>query len=146
MDVDSVANILEVHAASILWVIACSLVRILHAIYTQDLTSLDTSTLKMVQHAYISNMLSTFLTFHSSGRASPSTREAIAGMLSISRGFMSDHSSSKDEMSSPRLRRKKIQFSDDYGENIDKVHQDEDYSKFLVSYLKCLGEECRKKP
>jgi hypothetical protein len=50
-------------------------------------------------------------------------------MLSISRAFMPDHSSSKDEMASPRLRRKKIQFSDDYGENIDKVHQDEDYSK-----------------
>lgn len=62
-----------------------------------------------------------------SGRASPSTREAIAGMLSISRAFMPDHGSSKEEMASPRLRRKKIQFSDDYGENIDKVHQDEDY-------------------
>jgi len=75
--------------------------------------------------------------FHcrSSGRASPSTREAIAGMLSISRAFMPDHSSSKEEMASPRLRRKKIQFSDDYGENIDKVHQDEDYSKSVESYL-----------
>lgn len=72
---------------------------------------------------------------HSSGRASPSTREAIAGMLSISRAFMPDHSSSKEEMASPRLRRKKIQFSDDYGENIDKVHQDEDYSKSVESYL-----------
>jgi hypothetical protein len=57
-------------------------------------------------------------------------------MLSISRAFMPDHSSSKDEMSSPRLRRKKIQFSDDYGENIDNVHQDEDYSKCLVYF--CL--------
>jgi hypothetical protein len=57
---------------------------------------------------------------------------------------MPDHNSSKDEMSSPRLRRKKIQFSDDYGENIDKVHQDEDYSKFLVSCFKYLEEECRK--
>jgi hypothetical protein len=123
-------------------VIACSLVRMFNAIYTQKLTSLDTSTLKMVQHAYISNMLSIFLTFYSSGRASPSTREAIAGMLAISRAFLPDHSNSKDEMSSPRLRRKKIQFSDDYGENIDKVHQDEDYSKFLISYVKCLGEEC----
>ena len=50
-------------------------------------------------------------------------------MLSISRAFLPDHGSSKEEMASPRLRRKKIQFSDDYGENIDKVHQDEDYSK-----------------
>jgi hypothetical protein len=64
-------------------------------------------------------------------------------MLSISRAFLPDHSSSKDEMSSPRLRRKKIQFSDDYGENIDKVHQDEDYSKFLVSYLKCRKKNVR---
>jgi len=71
----------------------------------------------------------------SSGRASPSTREAIAGMLSISRAFLPDHSSSKEELASPRLRRKKIQFSDDYGENIDKVHQDEDYSKSVESYL-----------
>ncbi|XP_069693669.1 lysine-specific demethylase 7B-like isoform X2 [Periplaneta americana] len=62
-----------------------------------------------------------------SGRASPSTREAIAGMLSISRAFMPEHGGSKDELTSPRLRRKKIQFSDDYGENIDKVHQDDDY-------------------
>jgi hypothetical protein len=133
VDVGSVANILEVHAASIFWDKECSLMRILHAIYTQKLTSLDTSTRKVLQHALIPNILSTFLTIYSSGRASPSTREAIAGMLSISRAFMPDHSSSKDEMSSPRLRRKKIQFSDDYGENIDKVHQDEDYSKFLLS-------------
>jgi putative heme degradation protein len=48
---------------------------------------------------------------------------------------MPDHSSSKEEMASPRKKRKKIQFSDDYGENIDKVHQDEDYSKSVESYL-----------
>jgi len=46
---------------------------------------------------------------------------------------MPDHGSSKEEVTSPRLRRKKIQFSDDYGENIDKVHQDEDYSKSVES-------------
>ena len=85
------------------------------------------------------SMLSAVFTVRSSGRASPSTREAIAGMLSISRAFMPDHSSSKEEMASPRLRRKKIQFSDDYGENIDKVHQDEDYSKYVESYLNGRG-------
>ncbi|KAJ9581010.1 hypothetical protein L9F63_023812, partial [Diploptera punctata] len=63
-----------------------------------------------------------------SGRASPSTREAIAGMLSISRVFMDEHDSSKEEVNSPRVRKRKpMNFSDDYGENIDKVHQDDDY-------------------
>jgi hypothetical protein len=66
-----------------------------------------------------------------SGRASPSTREAIAGMLSISRVFMNDHSSSKEEVTSPRIRKRKtLHFADDYGENIDKVHQDDDYSEY----------------
>ncbi|XP_021927667.1 lysine-specific demethylase 7B-like [Zootermopsis nevadensis] len=54
-----------------------------------------------------------------SGRASPSTREAIAGV--------SFHNSFRNRNISNARSIKKIQFSDDYGENIDKVHQDEDY-------------------
>ncbi|KAK7867815.1 hypothetical protein R5R35_008260 [Gryllus longicercus] len=57
-------------------------------------------------------------------QASPSTKEAIAGMLSMSMSI-GDTNSSED--SSPKSRSKRAQFSDDYGENIDKVHQDEDY-------------------
>ncbi|PSN57342.1 hypothetical protein C0J52_02109 [Blattella germanica] len=82
--------------------------------------------------------------YSSSGRASPSTREAIAGMLSISRVFMSDHGNSKDELNASRMRkRKSLNFSDDYGENIDKVHQDEDYrfqecdQENIKNWLKC---------
>ena len=55
-----------------------------------------------------------------SGTTSPSTREAIAGMLSISVSAMSHLSETKSS---------NYELSDDYGENIDKVHQDEDYSK-----------------
>lgn len=57
--------------------------------------------------------------------ASPSTKEAIAGMLSMSMSTVSDANNSSAHLS--RARGKQVQFSDDYGENIDKVHQDEDY-------------------
>ncbi|XP_066997900.1 histone lysine demethylase PHF8 isoform X2 [Anabrus simplex] len=61
-------------------------------------------------------------------QASPSTKEAIAGMLSISQqSYVGSTNSSEDESVSPRLRRGRLHFSDDYGENIDKVHQDDDY-------------------
>ena len=66
-----------------------------------------------------------------SGRATPSTREMIAGMLSLRRVFMNDHSSSKEEVTSPKTRKgKTLHFADDYRENFDIVHQDDDYSEY----------------
>lgn len=62
----------------------------------------------------------------SSGRASPSTREAIAGMLSFSEQCYSTTSGS------PEKSNKSEQEEDDDQliENIDKVHQDEDFSQY----------------
>lgn len=59
-----------------------------------------------------------------SGRASPSTREAIAGMLSISGSFLNEAGSSKADHA-PKLHGKNSQLDEE--EAMGKVHQDEDY-------------------
>lgn len=72
----------------------------------------------------------------SSDRASPSTREAIAGMLSFSQQSYSTSSSSPAKSS----RSTKSQQDDDEDdddddqsiENIDKVHQDDDFSTYII--------------
>ncbi|XP_049805961.1 lysine-specific demethylase phf2-like isoform X2 [Schistocerca nitens] len=61
-----------------------------------------------------------------SGRASPSTREAIAGMLSISGSFLNEAGSSKADLA-PRLQGKNSQLDEEGLEAMGKVHQDEDY-------------------
>ncbi|EFX82823.1 hypothetical protein DAPPUDRAFT_302352 [Daphnia pulex] len=80
------------------------------------------------------------------GRASPSTREAIVGMLTMSRGFSSPTSdqngslsiSSLDKSNPPPVpvvsqrqrkgrRRLNSSLTDDYGDVVSKVHQDEEY-------------------
>lgn len=69
----------------------------------------------------------------SSDRASPSTREAIAGMLSFSQQSYSTSSSAK---SSKRLTKSQQQNDDEDDdqliENIDKVHQDDDFSMYII--------------
>ncbi|XP_034250698.1 histone lysine demethylase PHF8-like isoform X2 [Thrips palmi] len=68
-----------------------------------------------------------------SGRATQSTREAIAGMLSLgSSGFCEqDSASGRSHQQRPKVHlpvRSKIQqLAEELGEPIDKVHQDEDY-------------------
>ncbi|XP_045612008.1 lysine-specific demethylase phf2-like isoform X2 [Procambarus clarkii] len=61
-----------------------------------------------------------------SGRASPSTREAIAGMLSMSRVVPSGRTPSR-KLSSANSRQPKPRRRYDDDENMSKVHQDEDY-------------------
>ncbi|KAK8396441.1 hypothetical protein O3P69_005472 [Scylla paramamosain] len=61
-----------------------------------------------------------------SGRASPSTREAIAGMLSMSRVVPSSRSTSR-KLASANSRQPKPRRRYDDDENMSKVHQDEDY-------------------
>lgn len=62
--------------------------------------------------------------FLRSGRTSPSTQEAIAGMLSISQTYV--------QPSRGHNQRKYVGSSSPLPEddNINNVHQDEDYSKF----------------
>lgn len=63
----------------------------------------------------------------SSGRASPSTREAIAGMLSFSEQCYSTTSNSTSK--STKITKVHTSEDDDQSiENIDKVHQDDDFS------------------
>lgn len=67
-----------------------------------------------------------------SGRTSPSTREAIAGMLSISRVYMGDNTVgglNPADASVPRTKRKRPPPPpvDDFEDNMDKVHQDDDF-------------------
>lgn len=68
-----------------------------------------------------------------SGRASQSTREAIAGMLSLgSSAFCNQESlSNRPQQHRPKVhlpvRNQIQQLAEDLGEPIDKVHQDEDY-------------------
>lgn len=80
--------------------------------------------------------------FFRSGPASPSTREAIAGMLSISRSFMADHQNSKSIAA--RQRRKRVRplaTENDLAEGeveeeqMAKVHQDDDYGGCVRLYL-----------
>ncbi|XP_042203962.1 lysine-specific demethylase 7B-like isoform X2 [Homarus americanus] len=61
-----------------------------------------------------------------SGRASPSTREAIAGMLSMSRVVPSGRTPSR-KLSSANSRQPKARRRYDDDEHMSKVHQDEDY-------------------
>jgi len=77
------------------------------------------------------------------GRTSPSTREAIVGMLTMSQAFATDGSSdhmgvSLDNSGAPPApsvaqrqrkgrRRLNASFSDDYGDAVSKVHQDDEY-------------------
>ena len=66
----------------------------------------------------------------SSDRASPSTREAIAGMLSFSQ---QSYSTTSNSAKSSRPTKSQQQNDDDDDddqsiENIDKVHQDDDFS------------------
>lgn len=63
-----------------------------------------------------------------SGRASPSTREAIAGMLSMSRVVPSSRNTSR-KLSSASARQPKPRRRYDDDENMSKVHQDEDYGE-----------------
>ncbi|KAK0095206.1 hypothetical protein PV326_008979 [Microctonus aethiopoides] len=64
----------------------------------------------------------------SSDRASPSTREAIAGMLSISEQC---YSAESENPKKPGKSARKVHYEDDEDdqsiENIDKVHQDDDF-------------------
>ncbi|XP_015594348.1 lysine-specific demethylase phf2 isoform X2 [Cephus cinctus] len=68
-----------------------------------------------------------------SGRASPSTREAIAGMLSFSEQCYSTTSASPVKLKKFEKEDKKLQDNNDDDdddhliENIDKVHQDDDF-------------------
>lgn len=69
--------------------------------------------------------------FNRSGRTSPSTREAIAGMLSISRMCVGETSESGSSLSStPRSKKKKHKLSVEEMEDIEKVHQDDDFSEY----------------
>ncbi|XP_047501242.1 histone lysine demethylase PHF8-like [Penaeus chinensis] len=61
-----------------------------------------------------------------SGRASPSTREAIAGMLSMSRVVPGGRTPSR-KLGSGNARQPKPRRRYDDDENMSKVHQDEDY-------------------
>ncbi|TGZ54531.1 Lysine-specific demethylase 7 [Temnothorax longispinosus] len=64
----------------------------------------------------------------SSDRASPSTREAIAGMLSFSQQSYSTTSGSTKSSKKPTKSQQNVDEDDDQLiENIDKVHQDDDF-------------------
>lgn len=67
----------------------------------------------------------------SSDRASPSTREAIAGMLSFSQQSYSTTSSSTKSSKRPTKSQQNDDEDDDQLlENINKVHQDDDFSMY----------------
>lgn len=67
----------------------------------------------------------------SSDRASPSTREAIAGMLSFSQQSYSTTSSTKSSKR-PTKSQQNDDEDDQLIENIDKVHQDDDFSTYII--------------
>lgn len=68
----------------------------------------------------------------SSDRASPSTREAIAGMLSFSqRSYSTTSSSTKSSKRSTKSQQNDDE-DDQLIENIDKVHQDDDFSTYII--------------
>lgn len=74
--------------------------------------------------------------FDRSGRTSPSTREAIAGMLSISRMCMGGSGESGSSISSSsRSKKKKHKLPVEDVEDIEKVHQDDDFSKSFSCIL-----------
>lgn len=70
----------------------------------------------------------------SSDRASPSTREAIAGMLSISQQSYSTTSNPAKSSRSIKSQQNNDDDDDDDQsiENIDKVHQDDDFSMYIT--------------
>lgn len=70
----------------------------------------------------------------SSDRASPSTREAIAGMLSFSQQSYSTTSNlAKSSRSTKSQQNDDDDDDDDQSiENIDKVHQDDDFSMYIT--------------
>lgn len=72
----------------------------------------------------------------SSDRASPSTREAIAGMLSISEQC---YSAESENPKKPGKSTRKVHYEDDEDdqsiENIDKVHQDDDFSTSITCII-----------
>ena len=64
-----------------------------------------------------------------SGRASPSTRDAIAGMLSMSRVVPGGRTpGSRKLIASSRHPKLKRRYDDD--DSMSKVHQDDDYGKY----------------
>lgn len=72
-------------------------------------------------------------TSYSSGGASPSTREALEGMLSFSEHCYSTESGDQVKKSPSKLAQQvdyHEEEDDQSIENIDKVHQDEDFSKY----------------
>lgn len=69
----------------------------------------------------------------SSDRASPSTREAIAGMLSFSQqSYSTTSSSTKSSKRSIKNQQNDDEDDDQLIENIDKVHQDDDFSMYIM--------------
>lgn len=105
-----------------------SLVWILFISFSTSLIVLSTSFLL----PRIANDKNVLLTENRTGRASPSTREAIAGMLSMSRVIPGGRSSTRklattsfSNVGGTRYPRTKRKYTED--ESISKVHQDEDY-------------------
>lgn len=76
----------------------------------------------------------------SSDRASPSTREAIAGMLSFSQQSYSTTSNLAKSSRSTKSQQNDDDDDDDQSiENIDKVHQDDDFSMYTAKeYFKSI--------
>lgn len=68
----------------------------------------------------------------SSDRASPSTREAIAGMLSFSQQSYSTTSNPAKSSKSIKSQQNDDDDDDQSIENIDKVHQDDDFSTYIT--------------
>lgn len=82
------------------------------------------------------NWFNKFYKITRSDRASPSTREAIAGMLSFSTHCYSTKAKNCSKVSN--LTSVKLECSNQKNENalllenLEKVHQDEDFSKYLL--------------
>lgn len=76
-----------------------------------------------------------------SGRASPSTREAIAGMLSMSRVVPSGRQpSTRKNTSSTRHPKPRRRYEDE--DNMSKVHQDEDYGMYVICWYSTVSINC----
>ncbi|XP_017883997.1 histone lysine demethylase PHF8-like isoform X3 [Ceratina calcarata] len=86
---------------------------------------LDVTTTSLMPHSYNQPMPPST----GSGRASPSTREAIAGMLSFSEQCYSTTSNNTSKSTKASKTRRTAEDEDDEQsiENIDKVHQDDDF-------------------
>lgn len=68
----------------------------------------------------------------SSDRASPSTREAIAGMLSFSQSYSTTSNPTKSSKPTKSQPDDDDDDDDQSIENIDKVHQDDDFSTYII--------------